>query len=261
MKGLMLLKIINIKKGGKDRYVIELEDGKELKCYDSVILNNSLLFKTDLSEELIEKIANENEKEKLYHDILQHIYKKTCSKQEIINLLKKKDVSLEEEKHILEKLEKDKLINDEWYTRAYIQDHMNLFKDGPLKIKECLLKEHSIKEEVIDKYLSEVTEEEIFKKLEKLIIKRVKNNSNKSLAVLKNKIVMEFIQLGYEKAMIDEIMYQNLNHEDYSVVTNEYRKLYRRLSLKYKDNELSRQIYYKLKQKGFSDDEIKNIEY
>ena len=252
------MKIKNIKKEGKNKYRLQLEDDIVLKVYDNVILNNQLLFKKDISPELFEKIEKENKKEDIYYQIIHFISKKMRSKQEVINFLKKYDISFDEEKRIIDKLEKDRFINDELYTRAYIQDHMYLSSDGPRKIKEYLISNY-ISEDVIDKYLAEIEKEEIYRKLEKLILKKMKSNTSKSAYVLKQKIIYEASNLGYDKAMIDEIIGKySINNSD--VVRKEYQRLYRKLSLKYQGEELKKQVYYKLKQKGFSGEEIENID-
>ena len=102
-------------------------------------------------------------------------------------------------------------------------------------------------------------ENEVYSKLEKLITKKIKSNTTKSSYALKQKIIYDMKNLGYDISMINEIL-DNLNiSSNNNVISKEYSKLYRKLSNKYEGEELSRQIYYKLRSKGFTDEEITNI--
>ena len=65
--------------------------------------------------------------------------------------------------------------------------------------------------------------------------------------------------LGYDISMINEILDNSNISSNNNVISKEYSKLYHKLSNKYEGEELSRQIYYKLRSKGFNDEEITNI--
>ena len=60
--------------------------------------------------------------------------------------------------------------------------------------------------------------------------------------------------------MIEEILENNLSKSNSSIVTKEYQKLFRKLSIKFEGEQLHNQICYKLKQKGFSMEEIESID-
>ena len=77
--------------------------------------------------------------------------------------------------------------------------------------------------------------------------------------MLKQKIVVDMINLGYKKNMIIDIINENIDNNN-SVIQNEYKKLFNKLSKKYDDEELNRMIKNKLIQKGFSLEEINKIE-
>ena len=253
------MKIISIKKSGESKYKIMLEPDLNINIYDNVILNNNLLFKKELDNVLLEKIKNENEIEEVYYKVVNFISKKIRSRKEIIAYLNKLDISINLKENIINRLESNLLINDEMYAKAYVHDKVYLSNDGPNKIKYNLI-ENGISDNIVSKLIFEIEENIIKEKLEKLIIKKIKSNSNKSNYVLKQKILLEMINLGYDKCDIEEIINNNLSTNQSLVIKKEYDKLYRKLSSKYTGEELIRNTYYKLRQKGFSDTEIKNIE-
>lgn len=247
------MKINKIKKNGK-KYKIILDNGLEIKTFDDVIINNNLLYNKIIDDELLDKINKENEYYDVYNKVLNLISKKIRSEKEISEFLDKYNV---DKNKIIDKLKSINLINDKNFTKAYISDRINLSNDGIDKIKTDLLK-HNIDINLIMEEISKIDDDLIDKKIEKLIIKKTKN-SNYSGFKLKYKVVNELINLGYDKSKIVEI-YDNLNIKNDDVIINEYNKLYNKLSKKYQDKELEYKINMKLYNKGFTKEEIENIQ-
>ena len=247
------MKIDKIKKNGK-KYKIILDNGLEIKTFDNVIINNNLLYNKIIDDELLDKINKENEYYDVYNKVLNLISKKLRSEKEISEFLDKYNV---DKNKIIDKLKSINLINDKNFAKAYISDRINLSNDGIDKIKTDLLK-HNIDINLIMEEISKIDDDLIDKKIEKLIIKKTKN-SNYSGFKLKYKVVNELINLGYDKSKIVEI-YDNLNIKNDDVIINEYNKLYNKLSKKYQDKELEYKINMKLYNKGFTKEEIENIQ-
>lgn len=253
-----MAKITGIKKCGGNKYQIELDGCIKIKIYDNVILKNNLLFKCEIDDFLLEQIKFENEREDSYYRVLNFISRKMRCEKEIIDFLDKLEIDFEEKNSIMKRLKQNQLINDKEYAKAYVQDKIFLSSDGPNKIKENLLNNH-IDIRVIELAFSEIEEETILKKLEKIIFKKIKSNSTRSNYALKQKIIFEMKKLGYEEYMIIQILDTIKLEENNALVNKEYYKLYRKLSNKYQGDNLTYQIYYKLRQKGFTDNEIKSV--
>ena len=246
------MQIKKIKKKNK-KYKIILDNGLEIKTFDDVIINNSLLYNKTINNDLLEKINKENDYYDVYYKVVNLISKKLRSEKEIKDFLEKYDV---DKSKIINKLKSINLINDKNFVKAYISDKINLSNDGLDKIKNDLLK-HNIDINLIMDEISKIDNDLIDQKIEKLIIKKTKN-SNYSGYKLKYKIVNELINLGYDKSRIVEI-YDNLNIKNDDVIIKEYNKLYNKLSKKYQDKELEYKINIKLYNKGFTKEEIENI--
>ena len=180
------------------------------------------------------------------------------SKKEVIDFIDKLDYDYKEKEEVLKRLISHHLINDKMYARAYVQDKFSLTSDGPIKIRESLV-HNNIDNSIIEELLNELDKNEIYSKLEKLINKKIKSNTTKSSYALKQKIIYDMKNLGYDISMINEILDNSNISSNNNVISKEYSKLYRKLSNKYEGEELSRQIYYKLRSKGFNDEEITNI--
>lgn len=252
------MKIEKIKKYKNGKYKITFNNNEVLTTYDDVILNNGLLFNKDVDSNLFNKLNIETKYYETYDKTIKFIEKKLRSTKEIKLFLDKTEASSSDKRKIIDKLESINLINDRRFATAYYQDRINLSSDGPLKIINELRK-NDISDEIIDLVQNKIDNEYIYEKLTKLIVKKIKNNHNKSNYMLKQKIIVDMINLGYEKSMIVDIIDENLNNND-TVIKNEYKKLYNKLSKKYDDEKLTMLIKNKLLQKGFSIEEINKIE-
>ena len=240
------MKINKIKKQGK-KYKIILEDGSEIKTFDDIIIKYNLLYHKTIDSILLEKIIKDNEYYEVYNKVLNLISKKIRSEKEINEFLDKYDV---DKNKIITKLKSINLINDNLFVKAYISDKINLTNDGIDKIKNDLLK-HNIDLNIIEQELSKIDDNIIDKKIEKIINKKVKNSKYTGLK-LKNKIVYDLINLGYNKSKIIEIYDKmNIKHNNFD---EEYIKLYNKLSQKYHGKVLEYKIKQKLYNLGYSNE-------
>ncbi len=252
------MKIEEIKKQKNGKYKITFESGELLNTYDDVILNNGLLFHKDVDSLLFNKLNEETKYYDVYNKTIKYIEKKLRSKKEVEIFLDKNQIEINDKKKIIDKLESINLINDKLFANAYFQDRINLSSDGPYKIINEL-KKNNISDDIILSVEEKIDNAGIYEKLSKLVLKKIRSNRNKSNYMLKQKIIIDMINLGYEKSMIIDIINENIDNNN-SVIQNEYKKLFNKLSKKYDDEELNRMIKNKLIQKGFSLEEINKIE-
>ena len=253
-----LMKIEGVKKTKSGKYKITFDNKETISTYDDVILNNGLLFKKEVDNELLDKLNIETSYYDIYNKTIKFISRKLRSEKEVKIFLDKNNATNSDKKKIVTKLKDIKLINDSFFANAYCQDKMNLSNDGPCKIKKELIS-NDIEKNIIDEAMSKIDENMVYEKLTKLIIKKINSNHNKSNYMLKQKIVGDMINLGYSKEMIVEIIDSNLKSNK-SVIENEYKKIYRKLEKKYEGEELERQVRIKLMQRGFSGEDINNID-
>ena len=171
--------------------------------------------------------------------------------------MEKQDINKITQEKILKQLEQSKIIDDRIYTKAYIHDKITFKNYGTEKIKNELLKQN-IAESIISEELKKIDQRETYEKLEKMIIKKINSNTKYSENMLKNKLQNYFISLGYKKEEIIEIIEKNMVNNN-QIIKKEYEKLYNKLKTKYNEEELKIKIKQKLYQKGFSIEEINNI--
>jgi len=247
----MLIK--NIKKLNKNKYKISFVD-KELIVYEDILIKYNILSNKNIEDKTLKEIEKENIYSEIYEISLKYLDIRMRLEKELRLYLKDKY----DEKNInkvIERLKKEEYIDDSKYVKAYINDKINLSKDGPYKIKRDLAQK-GVDESLIN---IDIDDNILREKLEKLIIKYSNINRNNSLNVIKTKILNHFTILGFDKELILEI-FDSLNIKgDNNKIKKEYDKLINKYSKKYTGYKLEFTIKQKLYQKGYSIDEINNI--
>lgn len=250
------MKVQKIEKLKNKKYKITI-DNKTLITFDNVILENNLLYNKIIDDKLYDKILRDTEFYNIYDKIEKYVLKKRRSEKEAVEYLLKLEISGEYINKIINKLKNNNLINDIEYCRAFINDNIYLSKYGINKIKIELLKQN-ISIQVIENELSNIDNELIYDKLQKLILKKIKSNNKHSNVYFKQKILNEMINLGYDKDDILTILENNLI-DNPSIPKKEYEKIYKKLSIKYSGVELTKNIKVKMLQKGFDLETINNL--
>lgn len=253
------MKIKSYKKLKNNSYKISFEDStNDLVLYDDIILKYNLLLKKEISNSELEKIKKENESFSCYYKAIQYLTYKNRSKKEIEEYLKKQGFSLKDIESTIKILEERKIINEDTYLKMFIHDQILLTNNGPKKIEKKLL-DLGFSEENIEKELSTITKDVWQEKLKHAIVKKVNSNKKDGIHKIKEKIIYHFINEGYSKEEIISILDTIEFPKNESALTKEALKLYKKLSIKYKDNELKYQIKGRLLNKGFSYEEIDTV--
>ena len=232
-------------------------DGESIITYDNVILENNLLYKKNIGIGLYNKILSDTKYFDIYNKIVKFILKKRRSEKEINLYLIKNEVSDNDRNKIIVKLKEINLINDIEYCKAYINDKIYLSKDGINKIKKDLLNQ-SISIDIIENEFRNVDIDVFDDRLKKLIVKKIKCNKKYSNNFLKQKILNEMINLGYNKDNVLKIINDNIEFDN-NILERELNKIYNKLSKKYIGIELENKLKQKLIQKGFKVEEINKL--
>lgn len=248
------MKIEKIKKTKNGKYKIEFDNQEKMLTYDDVILKNHLLFDKNVDSTILNQINRDTEYYDVYNKLIKMITTKLRSKKEIYEYLDKRMINREDQETIVQKLTELGLVNDQNFCKAYASDRLYLSSDGPSKIKNDLY-HFGIDEGIIEEVIASLNEEDIEEKLRKIIAKKIQNNHKHSSYMLKQKLLMELVNNGFDRDLISSI-YDELDSGTSNILEREYQKLYQKLSRKYEGKELYHKIKEKLYQKGFDSNEI-----
>lgn len=244
------MKIIKYKKMANNKYKVFLDNSDNIILHENIIIKYNLLISKEIDD--LEEILNDNNKYLIYDMVLKYISTKMRSESEIREYLKKKNIDIDLSNDIVDKLKKQGFINERLYVKSFISDKVRLNKYGINKIRSELNK-LKIDKDIIEEELKNIDKEELNNNLEKLIDKKIKSNRSYAGEVLKQRILMDFINKGYSKEEILKILdNKDLTNDD--LYEKEYKKLYNKYSKKYSGDELEYFIKQKLYQKGIKKD-------
>ncbi len=246
------MKIEKISKKKNGLYEVFLDNKTSINLYDDVILKYELLLKKEIDNAKLTKLLKENTYLESYHKALKFINVKLRTSSEIKNKLKDYDTDVIN--YTIDRLIKEKLLNNELYIKAYVNDAINLKLIGPYKIK-MELKKLGFKEDEINNYLDTIELDVWYDKIRKYIKKKININSNLSSKMLKLKIINDLQNKGFSKDNIMNVIDEFSFCDNKDVYEKEYLKLKNKLSKKYDGDELEFQIRIKMYQKGFKVEE------
>ena len=252
------MKIIKYKKGVKGLYKVDLEDGTVLSLYEEVILKYNLLLTKEVNDNIKDEMFNYNLECEVYYVALNSIKSRAKSENDLRNYLINKEYPVDLVNKAIDKLSEQGYLNDRNYAKSFINSQIITSSNGPLKIERELL-DKKIDYKIIAEELEVFTEEEQLNKIDKIICRMIKSNHTRGSMVLKQKILNDLKNYGYEVSVINKIIDDyDFGSDEYSIAKKEYEKLYIKYSRKYSGAELNRKIKEKLYLKGLKYDPKEN---
>lgn len=200
---------ISVQKKNKNRCNIYIDNVFAFGVSNELIYKENLKVGMIVDEEKLKKIAYEENLINCKETALKIIERSYKTKKEMIKRLLEKGYALEEINETLKFLEEYNFINDESYTKAFINDRTKT--QGKQKIKYAL-KNKGVSDEIIEEELSKLDMEKEKENANILALKKynilIKRESDKYK--LKEKIIRFLISRGYNyevaKDAVNEIL-------------------------------------------------------
>ena len=243
----MKLKIAKYKKSTNGKYKVYLEDGRELSLYEETILKFELLLKKEVLD--IPKINDYNLEWDVYYVALKSLKSRFKSAKEIRDLLIKKEYPIDLVDNAINKLIKQGYLNDDSFTKGYINNQIMTTSKGPFKIRRELI-DKGISSLIIDENLDLFDDVLQLERIEKLASKMLKSNRTKGGSVLRKKITNDLVNLGYDSELVYKVLSKYNFNDTREIAKKEYDKLYKKYSRKYEGEELNYKIKQAMYQKG-----------
>lgn len=243
------MKILKYKKKANGKYSLFLDDGREFVYYEETILQYNLLIKKEIDEKELLLIHQTNLEYDVYYVALRSIQNRSRSVYELKQLLLKKEYPFEMVEKAIEKLIKQKYLDDRSFTKSYIYNQMITTSHGPNRIRRDL-NQKKVSSSVIEEEIEVFSLEKQREKIKKLIEKGIHTNHSRGGLVLKQKIVNDLKLQGYDYDVISSVISSYDFPQDKELAKKEYEKYYRKYSKKYEGYELKNKIREKMFQKG-----------
>lgn len=193
------MKIVKYEKKGNNNYLVYFDNNEKIKLNEDIILKYKLLYKKDIDEFLLTEIIQENNNYDIYDKCVNYISVRLRSINEMKEYMQRKNIDPTLITTTIDRLLKNKLLNDEIFAKAFIKDKLNFTTMGPYRIEQEL-KKHHIDNATISKNMSQIDEKLIEEKIEKQVTKLIK--SHKSKPNLRNKIYTNLMNLGYPTGLV-----------------------------------------------------------
>lgn len=258
------MKIIKIKKLKNNFYELTIssdEQNEIIKLSEDYLIKYQLYSNKEITEKEYLEIQTLANKSKIYHKTLNYLSYKMRTIGEVKTYLEKYHCSEELINEIIEKLIKLNYLNDKVYSDLYVKQQFDINKKGPLLIKKNLLSK-KIAEDIINVSLEYINDEKINNNLIYLIEYYEKINKKKSIKQLKETILRNLLNKGYDYEVIiyqlNQYHFKNCKDES-TLLKQEMEKAYKKYQKKYTDYDLKIRIINALLRKGFMYEEIINM--
>ena len=134
---------ITTQKKRKDRYNIYLSDNdKEIYGFsvDEAILVEFNLHKgLELEDNFIEQLVEKDNVQKSYLLAINYLSYRMRTTKEMKDYLKKKEIDEEHIPIVMDRLKREKLLDDKAFAQMFVQTRLNTSSKGPLLIKKELM--------------------------------------------------------------------------------------------------------------------------
>lgn len=197
------MKIEKYEKIGQAKYRLYLDNGEVIDTYDEIILKNDLLLKKELDSSLYQTILTESKTQEYYNACIKYIGIRIRSTKEIIDYLKRKNVEDEDIDYIVDKLTKEKFLDDSHFCECFIKDKLRFTTMGEYKII-YELKKHNISPQIIEKNKYLINNDILTEKIDKIITKQLNSNKKLDKSKLRNKLYNHLLNAGYTSSLIVE---------------------------------------------------------
>ncbi len=189
----------------KGKYNVYLANGEVLTLDERVITKYELLFKKVIDKELYECLNQDNKIYELLDGAIKYISFRLRSTKEIYDYLKKKENDIDVINEVIRKLEELKYLDDDKFTKAYINDKIKFTSIGDYKMR-MELQRLGVDSSIIEKRIEEIPSEILKERMKKIIDKDIRTNKKYSGLNLKNKIYNHLVSSGYSKEMVISIL-------------------------------------------------------
>lgn len=199
------MRIEKYEKIGNSKYRLYLDNGEVVDTYDDVILKNDLLLVKEIDSTMYNIILHDSVLQEGYNACCKYISVRIRSTKEIFDYLLRKNFSYEDSEVIVERLTKDKFLDDNHFCECFIKDKLRFTTMGEYKIVNEL-KHHNISSDIINNNMYLLSSEVMKEKIEKLVDKKMASNRKLDTNHLRNKLYHNLLNLGYSSSLIVEIL-------------------------------------------------------
>lgn len=237
------------------RYNIFLNEKYAFSVDEDILVQYHIHKGMELSKQAVEDIMNHEDVHRNYVMAINFLSYRMRSAQEIRTYLRGKEVAPSTIVEIMERLEKEKLIDDHAFARAFVRDRIQRSSKGPRVIMNEL-QEKGVTSEIANEAVLQYSEEKQFNKAykwaQKEAVKKSQHAVNKRKDQLRNKLMQKGFASTVVSAVMGEIIIEADPEEEFLRLEKQANTLRRRYEKKHDGYELKMKIKAALYNRRFS---------
>ncbi|WP_100371811.1 recombination regulator RecX [Bacillus sp. FJAT-45037] len=254
---------VTVQKRIKGRYNLFIDRGAGeeygFSVDEAILLKYGLKKGLELEENELTEVIEKDEEKKTHHLALNFLSYRMRSIHEMEEYLTKKERHPEHVERVISKLIELKFLNDQEFSKAYVESKKLTLLKGPMKLRQELMQK-GVGPQYIAEALETFPEEEQVEKMIKWLEKKEARKPKQSLSSFKQKLATQLMAKGFSRQAIqlalNEVTFTVDNSEELEALMFQGDKLKRKYSTKYEGWEYKQRMKQALYQKGFSLDMI-----
>lgn len=256
---------ITTQKRNQERYNIFISDG-DTEYYafsvdEAILIKYALQKGKELNDEFLDEILQQNSIYEAYTRAIHFLSYRMRTKKEIRDHLIKKEVEQEQADEVMERLEREKLLDDGEFAKMFVRTRISTSDKGPGFIRREL-SEKGVSAQYIDEALELYTFDDELEKAVKFVLKKSRSLARESSFQQKQRIQTSLMQKGFSQSAIKEALgtlAEERNEDDeHAALAEQAEKLMRKHSRKYEGYQLKQKVTEGLHRKGFPFDLIRS---
>lgn len=259
MIGLVKISKITAQKKNKQRFNIFLKDGEKdyyaFSVDEAILVKNMLRKDMELTDAELENLMKETSSYKAYSLCIQFLSYRMRTKREIYNYLIKKEIDEEAIPEIIDRLVREKLVDDREFALMFTRTRIQTSLKGPTVVKQEIM-EKGVTSEIADEAIELFTYDIQKEKAEKLLDKKSKQQQKHSHFKEKQKLQQHLMEKGFRgdvvKELLEEWNEQKDTSEEWNAVKYQGERLWRRHSKQLTGYSLNQKVKQGLYQRGFN---------
>ena len=257
---------IQVQQKRKDRYNIFINsstgDEKFAFSVDEAVLVEDRLHKgMELSETMIEELTRKDITHKAYNLAIRYLSYRMRTEREMEKYLTEKEIDPEHIAQVMERLIKEKLLDDSLFSEMFLRTRISISNKGPRIIQKELV-EKGVPVSIAENTIQQYPFNEQIKKV-KLFAEKKLQRGNKSFRIQMQQLKAQLMQKGFTQDAIQEgladLEVQKDDNKEWEVLVNQGARLIGKHERKLKGYELRQKVTEGLYRKGFSFDLIQQF--
>ena len=247
---------------GKVEVILE---NKSFSISKENYIENPVTIDSEITQDKIEYLLEFEQVIECKMAMIKLLNRKALSEFEVVKKIKEFEINTKYISSIVSSLKNAGLINDEFVATLSVEKEL-LKRKGKKAIRTLLI-EKRIKEEIINKVLSEIDEDVYNENFEKTVSKYLKMYDKKSYKMKEQMLKQKLEKLGYESSLISTVSIDKNSEDEVALAVKSLMKILKSKKLTLDNYENVNKIKIKLATKGFSYDiinlaieEVKNYE-